>query len=136
MTSYDDIWEAFVTNCLVDSQTLPQTNEGKYILIHNGLRHYNVSTDESEIKLKFDDTLEQINVDLDDNRLLLLAYCIRYTFLENELIGFEQVWQPFVKEIGQKFYREQIGGREDTLDRTKNKIDQLLLNIEPMSYLE
>jgi hypothetical protein len=136
MTSYDDIWEAFVDNCQVDTSTLPQTDEGKYSLIHNGIRHYNVSTDISEIKLKYDDALEQINVDLDDARILILAYCIRYTVLENELIAFEQVWQPFIKEIGQKFYREQIFGRENTLVRTKQKIIELLTGIEDMSYLE
>lgn len=136
LTTYDTIWEVFIDNCMVDPSTLPTSNEGKYSLIHNGIRKYNVSTDISEVKLTYDDTLEQINIELDDNRLLLLAYCMRYNFLENDLIAFEQVWQPFIKEIGQKFYREQISGRESTLARTKFEINQLLLNIDDMSFLE
>lgn len=135
-TTYDDIWECFYDNCGVDYNTLPSTDEGKYILIKNGCRKYNTVIDPQENKIKCDDFLEEINLELDDNRLMLLAYCIRYNFLENDLIRYEQVWQNFAKDIGQKFYGDQVKGREATLERTKNEIDKLLLNIESYSYLE
>lgn len=135
LTTYDDIWECFIDNCGVDESTLPQTDEGKYILIKNGAIKYNTTVDKSEAKIKCDEYMEQINLSLDYDRLLILAYCMRYTFLENELIAFEQVWQPFSSDIGQKFYREQIQGRENTLTRTKKEIDRLLDNIDNMSYL-
>ncbi|MCD3340305.1 hypothetical protein G8T81_14465, partial [Clostridium botulinum C/D] len=76
----------------------------------------------------------QVNISLDNTQLLLLAYCLRYSYLENELIEFEELWQPFQKEVGQKFYREQLQGRESTLARTRNKINELLNNMENFDY--
>ena len=130
MTTYDLIWESFLDNCGVDVSTLPSADEQKYAMIHNGIRHYNSVIDNSDTKLTFDDTNEEINIGLDDTRLLILAYCLKYVFLENDLVGFQQLWQPFQKEMGQKFYREQIGGRENTLERTTKKITELLTNID------
>jgi hypothetical protein len=133
LTTYDDIWQTFRDNCGVDKDTLPQDDEGKYILIRNGIRKYNTWID-FEDKLIGDDALEIINKDIDDNRILILAYCIKHTVLENALTEYEQVWQPFTKEIGQKFYKDQINGRETRIQATKQEILQHISNIEPQTY--
>jgi hypothetical protein len=136
VTNYDEIFSVFLDNCRVDNSTLPYDDEGKYSMIHNGIRHYNSKVDSSETKLTYDDLMEQINVQLDDTRLLLLAFCIRYSELENNLIEFEQVWQPFQKEVGQKFYGEQIKGREGTLERTEKRITELLTDLDSGSIMD
>lgn len=136
VTSYDEIFECFKENCRVDDATLPYDDEGKYAMIHNAIRHYNSRVDKTEIKLKYDDMMEQINIQLDDTRLLLLAFCMRYAELENNLIEFQQVWQSFQKEVGQKFYREQISGRENTLDRTEKRIRELLTELDSGSIMD
>lgn len=135
-TSYNDIWSCFLDNCGVDTSTLPADDLGKYQMIHNAIRHYNTRVDDSELKLKWDDTTEEINTELDDTRLLILAFCIKYTELENQLVNFEQVWQPFQKDIGQKFYGEQIKGRENSLDRTDKRIVELLTNLDSGSIMD
>ena len=135
-TTYDSIWACFYDNCGVDKSTLPQTDEGKYILINSGCMYYNTLIDKSETKIQCDDLTETINMLLDDNRLLILTYCMRYRFLENELIRYEQVWQPLSNDIGQKFYKDQLSGREKTLSNTKTEIIRLLNNIDNMSYLD
>ncbi|MCD3217958.1 hypothetical protein G8S55_12120 [Clostridium botulinum C] len=133
-TSYDEIFTCFLDNCGIDTDNLPKSNEGKYKLIHNAIIHYNTVIDESYTNLNYDDEKERVNILLDNNQLLLLAYCLRYSYLENELIEFEELWQPFQKEVGQKFYREQLQGRESTLARTQNKINELLNNMEDFDY--
>lgn len=135
-TSYDDIYSTFLDNCGVDTSTLPNTNDGKYQMIRNGVRHYNSKVDDYETKIICNDIMEEINIELDDTRLLILAFCIKYTLLENQLINFEQVWQPFTKDIGQKFYREQISGRENMLDRTERKIIELLTDLDSGSIMD
>ncbi len=135
-TSYDEIYICFRRNCGVDSSTLPKTDEGKYELIHNAVMHYNTKVDSSETQLICNDELEEINVKLDSNRLLLLAYCLKYSVLENELEAFEQVWQPFTKEMGQKFYKDQIKGRENSLDRVNFKILELLTKLDSGSIMD
>lgn len=134
-TTYNQIWECFVNNCMVDIAMLPQTDEGKYILISEGCRYYNTLIDDAEVNLKNNNELEKINVKLDDKRILLLAYCIRYKFLENEKIRFEQVWQPLSRDIGIKSYRDQINSRKETLDKTEREINRLLSRIDTMSFL-
>ena len=134
-TTYDQIWECFINNCMVDKATLPQADEGKYILISEGCRYYNTLVDDTEVNLKTNNDLESINIKLDDKRILLLSYCMRYKFLENEKIRFEQVWQPLSRDIGIKSYRDQINSRQETLNETKREIGRLLSRMDNMSYL-
>jgi len=67
---------------------------------------------------------------------LILAYCIKYTYLENQLIEFEEIWSPFQKEVGLKNYKDQVNSRERTLERTKNKIIELISNIEDRNLMD
>lgn len=135
VTTFEEIWKCFYNNCMVDKATLPQTEEGQYILINSGCMYYNTLIDETETKIKCNDLTELINIKLDDNRLILLANCMRYRFLENELISFEQVWQPFSSEVGQKNYKAQIDARNFRLETTKKEIGRLLDSIDNMHYL-
>lgn len=137
MTTYDEIWSCFIDICNIDRELLPQTDEGKYILINSSARNYNTFIDKSEIKIKCDNLTEQINISLDDNRILILAYCMRYTFQENALQDFISIWGGFVgSDVGVKDYRAQVTSRESTMDRSKSEILRLLGNIDEMSYLE
>jgi len=136
-TTYDDIFTCFLENTGVDISRLPQTDVGKYEMIHNAIRHYNSKiSDLDEVgKLTYDDDTEKINVKLDDTRLLILAYCMKYVYLENELVAFQALWSPFQREIGIKDYRSQVQGRENTLQRTEQKIYEFLSVIEDKSIM-
>lgn len=132
MSSYDDIYQCFIDNCGVDTSRLPSTDQGKYNMIVNAARHYNSRISDEDIvgKIICDNIAETINADLDDTRMLILAFCIKYVYLENQLVGFEELWSPFQKEVGVKDYRSQVQGRENTLERVEQKITELLTNIE------
>ena len=127
--SYDDIMKSFIKNCGVDTGKLPADNERLYDMITNGISHYNVYL-KDEAPLIGDNQTETLNRSIDSTRLLILAFCLKYVYLENELVGFQELWSPFQNEIGIKNYRDQIKGRETTLDRTKQKINELLSSIE------
>lgn len=136
-TSYDEIFECFLENCGIDTSMLPTTNEAIYRMIKNAVRHYNTYIPKSDKigAVSCDDDEERINVKLDDARLLILAYCLKYVYLENQLVGFQELWSPFIKEIGFKDYKAQVEGRENTLKRTKNKIIELIGLIEDLSIM-
>ncbi len=136
-TTYNDIFDCFVENCGVDTSQLPIENSKKYNMIINGIRHYNSMIDEQDEigQLSYDNDTEAIGVLLDDTRLLMLAYCMKYVYLENQLVGFEELWSPFQSEIGIKNYKDQIKGRENTLDRTQQKILELLSKIEDKNLM-
>lgn len=132
-TTYDDIFECFIENTGVDTTQLPTEQEKIYGMIHNGIIHYNTKLDDGDIN--YDDISESIDTELDDKRILMLAYCIKYVYLENELVGFQELWTPFQKEIGIKNYKAQVTGREKTLERTDQKIIELITKIEDQSIM-
>lgn len=127
-TTYDDIYSCFLDNCRVDNSCLPVTDKGKYAMIRNGCKIYNSKMEDS-IVLKADDLTETINVELDDARLLVLAYCLKLNYHENDLTEFTSVWSLYQKEIGFKDYSYQIKAKEANIERTEQKITELVTNI-------
>lgn len=134
LTHYDDIIKCFINNCGVDTSRLPKTDEKIYDMIQNAIDHYNVYL-KDESPVSGNNEVETLNVKLDSARLLILAYCLKYVYLENELVGFQELWSPFQQDIGVKDYRSQVSGRENTLKRTNDKIIELLTSIEDRSIM-
>lgn len=134
ITSYDDIFTCFVNNCGVDTTRLPTETPKLHEMISNAIDHYNVYL-KDESPILGDNTFESLNVLLDSTRLLILAYCLKYVYLENQLVGFQELWSPFQNELGIKNYKSQIDGRENTLERTKKKIIELLTSLEDPSFM-
>lgn len=136
-TTYDDIFQCFLENCGIDPSRLPTDETLIYNLIKNAIRYYNAEIDELDNvgKLTYDDSTEEINVALDDIRLLLLAFCLKYIYLENQLIEFQEIWTPFQQEIGFRNYREQVSGREATLSRAKQDITKYLFRLENVNLM-
>lgn len=130
MTSYDDIWSCFLDNCGLDLKTLPNTASEIHREIRNGVRNYNIKTDECEIKLEYNDNLEELNRSLDDNRLKLLALIIKETICKNELQFFENIYQFDMKEVKSKFYKDQVSARRSTISDIKREIIELLTNMD------
>jgi hypothetical protein len=125
MTTYDELWTEFITNCKTDDINLPQTDLGKYNAIHSAIREYkNRMTD---TVLKWDDTTETVNIQLNDNQILIIAHYIRLAFLENEIISFSTTWQPFEKEIGAKNIRDQLSALRMLVEMEKVKIENIIM---------
>lgn len=133
-TSYDDIMTCFIENTGIDTTKLPTEDEHIYAMIKNASKHYGVFL-KDEAYIVCDDELEEINISLDYTRLLIFAYCMKYVYLENQLVGFEELWSPFQNDLGIKNYRSQIQARQSTLERTKQKITELVTTTEEPSIM-
>lgn len=134
-TSYDEIFESFLMNCGIDTSELPKDQDKIYLIINNAVNHYNNFMEE-DYCIEADNKTETISKKLNGSCLLILAYCIKYTYLENQLIEFEEIWSPFQKEIGFKNYKDQVTSREKTLERTKSRIIELISNIEDRNLMD
>ncbi|BAO04898.1 uncharacterized protein CBO05P1_179 [Clostridium botulinum B str. Osaka05] len=134
-TSYDEIFESFLMNCGTDTSELPKDQDKIYLIINNAVNHYNNFMEE-DYCIEADNKTETISKKLNGSCLLILAYCIKYTYLENQLIEFEEIWSPFQKEIGFKNYKDQVTSREKTLERTKSRIIELISNIEDRNLMD
>lgn len=134
-TTYQEVWDTFVDFTGVDIDDLPQTDEGMYALIKSGIIKYNSITESSETKLKGDEIMERLNVELDYDRLLLLAYCLKYVYLDNEKTAYENIWEVFSNDVGRKFYGNTVKAKADTIASVNKEIQRILDKIDPMSFL-
>jgi hypothetical protein len=125
MTTYDDLWTEFITNCKTDDINLPQTDLGKYNIIHSAIRQYKNRMIDTE--LNWDDTLETVNKVLDDNQIIIIAHYIRLSFLENQVISFSTIWQPFQKEIGVKNIREELSALRALVQDERKNIENIIM---------
>jgi hypothetical protein len=131
LTTYDDIYTEFITNCKTDDINLPQLDEQKYNAIRSAVRHYNNKTGDN---LKCDDNLEEVSKELNDNQLIIVAHYLRLAFLENQLIEFATVWQPFAKEVGLKNYADQTKRLETLIGKEEDKIEDIITNADDYIY--
>jgi hypothetical protein len=122
-TNYDVIWTEFIENCQTDDINLPDMDDKIYEVIHSAVRHYNTRL---HVSLTYDDILEQVNKDLVDWEIVLLAHYLRLSFLENQLIHLSSMWSPFQKDIGIKNYQEQSRNLKELIDREDSKIEGII----------
>lgn len=137
LTTYDQIFQSFIDNCGIDVFRLPTEDSKKYDMIRNGTKHYNTFIPDDDITygITGDDLTETVDKELDGTRLLIYAYCLKYVYLENQLVGFEELWTPFQREVGIKNYSSQVKGRENTLERVNHKIIEYITLLEDQSIM-
>lgn len=125
ITSYDEIYTEFITNCKTDDINLPNTTEKIYDAIRSAVKHFNVRLGDN---LKCDDLSESVDRELGDFEILLLAHYLRLTFLKNQLTYSTSLWQPFARDIGLKNYQSQVKSLEFLIEDEKNTIERLIMN--------
>jgi hypothetical protein len=125
MTAYDEIWIQFLEINKTSEINLPRTDEGKYNAIRSGVRHYN---NRLQDLITCDDTVEIINENLNDDKIILIAHYIKLSFLEKQLVDFSTTWNPFSKDVGVKNIQAQISALKDLINFEKATIEELILN--------
>jgi hypothetical protein len=125
MTSYDEIYEEFLSRCKVDDIDLPNTNERIYAFIKTAVRDYN---NRLRTSIVCNDESELVNKTLDDDEILILSHFLRLNFLKNQLIYFSSTWQPFAKDIGLKNFQAQLKSQELLVATEKDEIDSIIIN--------
>jgi hypothetical protein len=127
LTTYDQVWTTFLNNCKTTGFDLPQTDEGIYEKIKNGVMHFN---NRLRKKVTCNNLTETLSEELDNDHLLILAHYIRLIFLINQKTYFENLWQPFQKDVGIKNFSSQIKSLESSVDSEKHEIDMLIRNMQ------
>jgi hypothetical protein len=125
MTSYDQIWTSFLTNCKASDIDLPQLPAQIYEAIHNAIRHFNNRLRDT---LAWDDVLEIVNRELSGDHLLILSHYLRLIFLINQKTYFEGLWQPFAKDVGLRNFGTQLRSLETSVQEQRQTIEDLIMN--------
>lgn len=115
-----------------DPINIPTEEQPKYDMIHSAIFLYNNRLRDYE--LNYDDSLEQVNRQLDSDEILILSRYMRLTFLENQLTEFATLYQPFAADIGLRNYQSQVKALQALVDNENNKIERIIDNLQ-VDYL-
>lgn len=125
MTTYDKLFTTFIGINKTNPANIPTDDEKKYDMIHNAIMHYN---NRLRTEISWDDTLEQLNIELSNDQLILLAHYLKLACLENDLDYFVSVWSGFQSELKGN-YRDQQKGKQDLVNREDAIIEQIIFNM-------
>lgn len=132
MTTYDELYELFITNCRADGLSLPRTNEQKYNVIKNATMLYNNRLRDNLI---CDDETETINGELNDDQKLVIAHYIRLTLLKNIRTYKNSIFTTFTQEIGVRNINAQLSSLKDEIEEEENTISMLIFNMTDESIM-
>lgn len=126
MTTYDDLYETFMSINKTDDFNLPQTDEKRYAFIQSAVKKYNNRMRE---KITCNDSLEMLSEELDEDRLLVMIHCMKYIFLDNELTYFSTIFSPFTKEVGINNYSSQLKAKQEKVKLEEEEIGAVIRNM-------
>ena len=103
LTTYDEIYMTFITNCNSDGLMLPGTEQKQYDAIRNAVMLYNNRIRDDIV---CDDDTETVDRELNYDEQLVIAHFIRLTVLKNTRTYKNSIFTTFTQEIG---VRNKIG---------------------------
>lgn len=127
-TSFDDIFESFlITYPLLE---IPQTDEGKILIIKNAVKLYNQKAKKYEGRITgniiCNENMEELSVNLSDNEVLILTHLMAKSCAANNLAEFSQVYGVFAKELGFKDYKAQVDSKQNMINYYDSMVDELI----------
>lgn len=134
-TTYDELYSYFIRNTKLNELDLPSTIEGQVALIHDGKIEYNIRLRMNSASLECDDTLEALNEQLNDANKVFICECMKLGVLKNMVTDFVSTWETFQNDIGRKYYKDQLNGRQKLVEDQEKRLDSLKLAIFD-EYLE
>lgn len=122
LTTFDEVYQYFISNTKVSKYDLPVSVEGQYDLINNGRMEFNLRRWDD---LTQDNTTETLGRKLTDLEMMLFGNCMKLVVLRNMLSDFTATYSMYQKEIGYKDYKAQLDGRENAIKEQ----DKVIANI-------
>lgn len=125
-TSYDIIFTKFMTINKTESINIPTDDSKKYDMITNAVDSVN---NRMRTSYTYNNALEEITEDLDNDTILITAHYIKLNFLENSLTYYVTLMKPFTKEIGLAHYNADVSALESLIESENKDIDKLISNL-------
>lgn len=131
--TFDDIYELFMRTSRFDEYMLPNTPEGMYSLVSNGIEKYLTFYDNAK-EISFDEYSESIVFENEDDAptfkdaQLIVAYMqlIIYEKIRDEFVS---TYDVMVDDIGIRSYRSQVNAKENAIQAQLEKIRKLILKL-------
>lgn len=130
-TTYDEIWEHFISSCGYIFEEIPQNENIIKNMINNASVKYNQLANKYLTftgNLKLDNEKETTNFKLDERELLILANIIAYYFAKFKFTEFTSLYNVVANDLGMKDYKAQCTSRLKTMKDFKEEYMTLILD--------
>jgi len=132
LTTYDEIWECFLTNTKVNKSLIPTNDTVIYQWINNAKSLYNNKMKQYQNDFSYPlqcyDDIEMLNLALTEDELLIFTNYIKLVFLKNEKTSFVSKYGVFQKEFGINNYNAQASARDLEVKEQESFINELIIN--------
>lgn len=128
-TNYTDLYKFFIRQTKVNNNDLPSTEQGQKDLINDGVMEFNIRLRIGKEKLKCDDMLEELNEELEEEFFMFLSECMTLIVYKNMLQEYVSTWESFQNDVGRKYYKDQLNGKQQLINEQENRLKYLKLAI-------
>lgn len=128
-TNYTDLYKFFIRQTKVNNNDLPSTEQGQKDLINDGVMEFNIRLRIGKEKLRCDDMLEELSEELTDEFFMFLSECMTLIVYKNMLQEYVSTWESFQNDVGRKYYKDQLNGKQQLINEQENRLKYLKLAI-------
>lgn len=128
-TTYDDIWEKFLSECGYIFNEIPKNEKIIKNMINNAVTKYNQLAIKYETfngGLVCDNNEETVSLKMSDLELSILANIIAYNFAKFKFTEFTSLYNVVAKDLGIKDYKAQCSARNQTIREFKRAYMSLI----------
>lgn len=128
-TTYTDLYKFFIRQTKVNNNDLPSSEESQKNLINDGVMEFNIRLRIGKEKLQCDDALEELNEKLSNEFFMFLSECMTLIVYKNMLQEYVSTWETFQNDIGRKYYKDQLNGKQKMIEDQEIRLKSLKLAI-------
>lgn len=125
-TTYSEIWDKFISICKVDEYDIPQTTQGRRLLVSSGVDIYNEKMDES---LLVDNNTDEVLAELDTKRINLIAQCMKLQVCMDMYSDYTSTYSMYQKEVGIKDYNAQANARQTLISMQEDRVNSIAFSL-------
>lgn len=128
--TFDDIYTAFMDITRVDEFMLPQTPEGKYALLEQGIYNYSIYFDNAK-DIDFDRETEELTciTDIEISDVLLIINYMKLIILKKINEEFISTYDVLVDDIGIRNYKSQADAKRTAVNEQQIYINNMILKL-------
>ena len=125
---FDDIYTLFMNSNNIDEFSLPQTPDGMYALLNEGIARYKIGYDDAK-DVSVDTDTEMLSIELPYNDAKLIVEYMKLSIYEKIKDEFYSTYDVLVDDIGIRNYKSQADAKANAIIMQEKYIKSLILKM-------
>lgn len=125
MTTYDELYEAFLIETDFNTYDLPQTDDARYLVIKKAIANYNRYAKKYNERLqgnvRCSDVEEMLSVSLSNDEMLVVVYMMAEIIAIRSYTAYSSIYSTYAKELGVSNYTATASARQNVVQLYQNK---------------